>query len=100
MARRVTNREILERVERVESILSASSGGLKDERVGVLCAKLDSIEAKIDGLCETVTQDHERIWKLDGEIGKLKTRMNLWNSLLGALSMILSALAAWLGVRN
>lgn len=100
MAQRVTNREILEELQRIGAAISSPTEELKNGRVDVLFAKLDSIDAKLDDLCETVTQDHERIWQLDGEIGKLKTRMNLWNSLLGALSMILSAIAAWLGVRH
>lgn len=95
----------------------------KDARNGrvataVLATKLDAMMAMLTELNALLRADHDRIGRLEGEIGRLDTRITSTSKALGqridrtndkvnalqgvqiALTTIAAAIAGWLGVRH
>lgn len=68
--------------------------------MAVLATKLDTVIAKLDELARLQATDHDRIGALEGEIRRTNDRFSAWQAGQGALAVLLSALAAWLGVRH
>jgi len=68
--------------------------------MAVLGTKLDTVIAKLDDLGRMQASDHDRIGNLEGELRRTNDRVSAWQAGQGALSVVLSALATWLGVRH
>lgn len=68
--------------------------------MAILATKLDTVIAKLDDLGKLQASDHDRIGALEGELRRTNDRVSAWQAGQGALSVALSALAAWLGMRH
>ena len=68
--------------------------------MAVLGTKLDTVIAKLDDLTRQQDSDHVRIGVLEGDLRRTNDRVSVWQAGQGALSVVLSALATWLGVRH
>lgn len=68
--------------------------------MAILATKLDTVIAKLDDLGRLQASDHDRIGALEGELRRTNDRVSAWQAGQGALSVVLSALATWLGVRH
>ena len=68
--------------------------------MAILSTKLDTVIAKLDELARLQASDHDRIGALEGEVRRTNDRISAWQAGQGALSITLSAVAAWLGVRH
>ena len=68
--------------------------------MAVLGTKLDTVIAKLDDLTRQQDSDHDRIGVLEGDLRRTNDRVSVWQAGQGALSVVLSALATWLGVRH
>ena len=67
--------------------------------LAVLSTKLDVVIAKLDELAALQAADHDRIGVLEGEVKRLDDRVSAWQAIQAALSVMLSAIAAWIGVK-
>ncbi len=61
---------------------------------------LQRIEATLNTQCERWNDDHDHIVRLEGELQRLRDKQAVWQVSQGALAALLSALAAWLGMRQ
>ena len=68
--------------------------------MAVLGTKLDTVIAKLDELSRLQAMDHDRIGCLEGDLRRTNDRVSAWQAGQGALSVLLSAAAAWLGMRH
>ena len=68
--------------------------------MAILSTKLDTVITKLDSLAELQARDHDRIGALEGELRRTNDRVSAWQAGQGVLSVVLSALATWLGVRH
>ncbi len=68
--------------------------------MAVLSTKLDTVITKLDELGRVQDRDHDRIGALEGEVRRIDGRVSTWAAGQSALSVIASAIAAFLGVRN
>lgn len=61
---------------------------------------LRRIETTLNAQCERWNEDHERIVRLEGELQRVRDKQAVWQVGQGMLAALLSALAAWLGMRQ
>lgn len=68
--------------------------------MAILSTKLDTVIDKLDELAQRQWTDHERISTLEGELRRTNDRISAWQAGQSALSLLLSGLATWVGVRH
>ena len=68
--------------------------------MAVISTKLDTAISSLQRLETCYDLDHDVVLKLAGELGRVKDRQTVGAFVQGAISMALSAVAAWLGTRQ
>lgn len=66
----------------------------------VLAMKLDTIIDRIDGVCDRQDKHLERLRYVESEQTKIKERLGLFAGLQLFISLVLSAIAGVLGMKN
>ncbi len=89
----VTNAQLAEQLALLAEQIAAQQSRPENGRVDVILNRLENIEDKLDTVCDAYRADHD-------EVTRLKANASTANSLLAALSVLGSALAAFLGTRH